>query len=262
MISPTHMQLARSEHGFTLVELLVGMVTGLIVIGAAFTILKVSLTQSSRITDRVQADQVGRTAMSKVVEELRTTCLAKGFTPVQEKSTSKELIFDDAASSESLINSLKPAPEAYQDHIFLKGETLVDERHASTGGELPSEFTYSNATTKTITLATHVTPTVIEKEKVKETLPLFRYFRYAATANAGNGTEGVSGLETKPIKLAGEEALGATRAAEAASVDVAFTVAPQDNWTASSRWVAFENQVTFAFGLPASETKIEDGPCE
>jgi prepilin-type N-terminal cleavage/methylation domain-containing protein len=256
VISSPHLSLVRSEDGFTLMELLVGMVIGLVVVGAAFTILEVSLTQSSRITDRVQADQVGRTAMSKIVEELRSTCLAKGFAPIQAKSTSKELVFDDAASSESQINSLNPAPEAYEDHIFLKGETLMDERRASTGGELPSEFTYSKAATKTIVLAKHVTQAANEKKEIQ---PLFRYYEYAPTASAGTTSTGVTGL--KEVGVAEGKELGAV-AKEAASVSVAFAVAPENNYTAKGRLVSFENQVTFAFGLPASETTIEDTPCQ
>ena len=48
-------RLRRDERGFTLIEVMVAMVVGLIVIGALFAILEVSLKQNARITDRVQS---------------------------------------------------------------------------------------------------------------------------------------------------------------------------------------------------------------
>src|SRR5262249_52907036 len=88
----------RSERGFTLIEVMVAMVAGIIVTGALFAILEISLKQNSRITDRVHAQQLGDVAMTRIVDPLRSGCFSRNATPVQEKSTPTKLIFTTAYS--------------------------------------------------------------------------------------------------------------------------------------------------------------------
>lgn len=99
-------RLGRND-GFTIIELLMAIMTGVVVTGALYAILEVSLHQTSRVTDTVQATQLGRIAMTDVVDELHSTCLARKFAPVQEKSTSKELIFINGTGEEALLSSSK-----------------------------------------------------------------------------------------------------------------------------------------------------------
>src|SRR6202042_149590 len=94
---------ARDTHGFTLIETLVAMISGVVVTGAMFMVFIVALHQTSRLTDSAQATQLGRTAMTHVIDELRSACISHGYTPVQEKSTASELIFRNAYSEEAVI---------------------------------------------------------------------------------------------------------------------------------------------------------------
>jgi len=258
MSSPTGISRLRDERGFTLIELLVAMAGATVVVAAALAIYVVALHQTTRISDREQADQFGRTAMNHIVEELHSSCLQKEFVPVQETSTPAKLVFRDAASSEAEISSSKAKPEAYEDRIvWTKGKgsegTLVDERYPVEGGTLPTKFTFSGTPSSKITLATNVSQTNAET-------PFFRYYEYAKKASSGSETTGVGALEK--ITLNEGEALGA-KAGKAAGVEVNFTIVDrEENGFQTQQKAPFSNEVVLAFGLPASEAQIEEKPCQ
>ena len=88
---PSHSP-ARGEAGFTLIEVLVAAAASVVVVGAASAILVIALHQSSRISDRVQATQLGDIAMTKLVSELRSACLNEKFAPVQAESSGYVLV--------------------------------------------------------------------------------------------------------------------------------------------------------------------------
>jgi Tfp pilus assembly protein PilV len=69
--------------GFMLIETLVAIISATVVTGALFMILIVSLHQTSRITGRVQATELGRDTMTHIVDELHSACIAKEFVPIQ-----------------------------------------------------------------------------------------------------------------------------------------------------------------------------------
>jgi hypothetical protein len=251
-------RLIADERGFSLIELLVAMIGSIVVVFAAFAIYIVALHQSSRIGDRVQADQSGRTAIARVVEELHSGCMQKEFTPVQAKSTPSELRFDDAASSEPQIGSSKSKPEAYQDRVSVKSGTLTDERYPVESGTLPNEFIYNETTPSSkLQLATNVT----ETEENKKTAPFFKYYVYGEKASTGTESSGVEALT--PVELKSKEELGTQRAKEVTAVEVNFTVSPREaNAAQSGQKVPFTNEVIFSLGLPGSEATIEDTPCQ
>jgi type II secretory pathway pseudopilin PulG len=74
-----------SEQGFTLIELLVAMLCSIVVVIALYTIVNFTLNQEVRTNEIVQVDQVGRTAMSSIVEELHSSCTGKA--PIQQPSS-------------------------------------------------------------------------------------------------------------------------------------------------------------------------------
>jgi type II secretory pathway pseudopilin PulG len=66
----------RDEAGFTLPELLIGMVVGMIVLFAAFTLLDTTIGVAARVDRSTDSIQRGRTAMDIIVRDLRSqVCL-------------------------------------------------------------------------------------------------------------------------------------------------------------------------------------------
>jgi len=246
---PTHTGSHRGgEHGFTLIELLVSMLMATIVIGALFEIFIVSLHQTSRITDSVQATQLGRTAITRVVDELHSACIARKFAPVQAESSGTKLIFVNAYSKEAVINKT----EVYEHEIEWSSATqkMTDTITPASSGEWP-KFIFASTPTKTV-LGEHIA-------EEGSSNPIFKYYKYGETYSSGS-TEPVSTLiEMTPIPSSG---MTATEAAQVAAVVVSFATKPIDGETTLSRSAEFSNQVTFAFGAPSSEAKIEDGPCQ
>lgn len=245
---------ARDAGGFTLVETIVAMVTGLIVTGALLAILEVATHQAARATDVAQATQLGRTSMTKVIDELRTSCLGAEFTPIQEKSSGSELRFVNAYGEAAVI----PQANAFERRIVWSGEpadTLTEKTYNATGGSAPN-FTFSSTAASTTLIGEDITQS---KNEQNEAVPIFRYYKYASKAGAAETGLPVGTLTA--LSVSGGE-LSSTTAKEAASVLVAFRAAPSNNSTALGRAATFSNQVTLALGAPNAESTIKDGPCQ
>ncbi len=257
---------AADAGGFTLVETLVAMLTGIVVTAALFAILEVSLHQSARAADVVQASQLGRATMTHMVDELRSSCLATEFTPIQEKSSNTELYFRNSYSEKAI-------PTSASEHKIVWNEktgALTDSTYPSTSGTWPN-FTYSGTESPAggtligERISAQGTTVVKNKEGKSETIPtpIFRYYKYATAAgNAEHDTNLPVGTLTQ-IELGAGETLGSARAAEVASVLISIRAGATDGLYTTKGGVAdFSNQVTLAFSAPNPEKTIEDGPCQ
>jgi type II secretory pathway pseudopilin PulG len=250
----------RDARGFTLIETLVAMITGIVVTGALFAILEVSLHQTARAGDVVQASQSGRNAMTHIVDELHSACMFSEFTPVQANSTPSQLVFRNTYSELAV-------PKSASEHKIVwlkeggseKAGSLTDYTYPSNGGTWPA-FTYSS--TASPSSGTIVAEHLSEAKNAKsEGIPIFQYYKYATAA--GSVESGVPVGTLTPIALAAGKELGGTTASEVASVLVSFragAVSPQ--YKARGSIADFSSQFTFAFSAPNPETKIEDGPCQ
>jgi prepilin-type N-terminal cleavage/methylation domain-containing protein len=83
----------RRQDGFTLVELLVGMVISLIVFGATLTVLDSFLRQSSAATKRLDAQDQARLAVDRIVRDLRNVSSPLTTPKLLERATPYDLVF-------------------------------------------------------------------------------------------------------------------------------------------------------------------------
>ncbi|MGH2865104.1 MAG: PilW family protein [Solirubrobacteraceae bacterium] len=256
MLSTARSRIARDvreEHGFTLIEVLVAMISGVIVLGALVLILEVTVNQTARIQETSQANQLGRITMTKILDSLQSACMAHEFTPINEKSTEQKLRFAAAYTQSSAIKY----SEAAEHEIVFKGETLTEMLYPGISGEEPAKFGYSLSSTRTTQLGANIAPGT--------NVPVFRYYSYAKSASGGTETPEAALALIKPSSETSE--LKAT-AKEVAAVVITFRAGvPREELLSSEKKAKssvpseLRGQVTFAFAAPASEASVSDSPC-
>jgi type II secretory pathway pseudopilin PulG len=233
MTGPNAASARRAEHGFTLVELLVVLMTGIIIVLATFTVLDVSMRQSARVTDRIEADQRGRTAMEQLVQELHSSCVASAVTPVVAGSDGSNIQFLSQFGSAPVLT-----PDLHK--VGFASGALTDNVFASTGGTSPN-WTFSSTATSSKLLGTNFAQAAVSGV----TQPVFQYYGY------------VSGqLSTTPLPTP----LSTSDAASTAQVTISFAAQPLSTSTEADRTVNLSDSVVLRYA-PAS-TVIANPPCQ
>jgi len=190
-------RLIRDERGTTLPELMVGLSAGLVVFVGLTTLIVVTLHTTTRVSARVDATQRARIAITKVVDQLHSACIAPKVPPIRAGSTDTALAFVRAPGG-----AVSPVPILTV--ITLSGTTLSQSDYAYAGGNAPLwEFDESEPAS-TRQLMTHVSPT-------SPSNPVFSY--YASSNGAVSATPLAQPLST-------------TGASQTIFVKVAFQVAP------------------------------------
>ncbi len=263
---------ARDERGFTLVETLVAMVTGVIITGALFAILDISVKQSSRLSETAQATQLGRATMTRIQDMLHSACLSPKFTPVEEGSSESKLVFLNSYGEKAEVPTAWTTREVTEGGVTRKYSEGVrkDEIEWS---EKASTLTDTYATATAETSAGKYSFGAGKAVKIGENLtkiaatPIFTYYEYATTASSGT-TSAASTLQVKKPPTSAEGGFKEAEANKIAAVAVSFNVAPNDTQatvakrTKEARTADLTSSTTFAFSAPNSEATITAGPCE
>lgn len=226
------------ESGFTLIEMLVAILTGMIVMGATFSIMDISLSQSARIADRVSADQRGRIAMEKILLELHSSCVSIGANPIQPGSEGARIKFLSQTGPEPSFATMT------KHEIFLEEGTLKDYSYKNTGGSEATKWTFLGAIPTTTTLLTGVS------QSAEGVTPVFEYFKYE-TAGEKKGQ-----LSTTPLPVP----LGIPEAKATAKVTISFTTAPESSNKKGDRLVDLSDSVVLRL-TPSAEIGGNE-PCE
>jgi len=255
-IPPTAPKLA-SEDGFTLIEMMVALVTGLVVTGAAFLLLQVTSEQTSRARDYVQASQLGRSAMTSIIDDLNSACVSENTVPVGSKSTTESVVFVTAFSKKTEVQ-----PSEVQQHTIYwekkAGETgtIFDTKALGESKTEAGEWVFK-AAAKPVAIDANTQRVKNATSGEKE---IFRYYKYAETTNEGGGEEGLSALT--PIALKSGQRLEG-EAKNVAAVMVSFRSLPSDNSEKIGRDVDLSDQAIFAFSAGFTEpTVTTTGACQ
>jgi prepilin-type N-terminal cleavage/methylation domain-containing protein len=264
MPPPPQDNFARSEHGVTLIELLVAMLIALVVSLAAFSILQFTSEDVSRITNRTQANQTGRVALEKIMLALHSACVAVTVNPIQPKSTGTAIKFVSAMSG---LNSEKepvatlPLSTVRLHEIIYNGanHTLVEKTWAAKGTK-KGEYTFNNLT------ETATETKLLSGVNQTGATPIFRYYRYYLSTDPSpalghlDETEPISDEHMALEKTEKEETT--TEAEKVAKVTVGFTLSPEGHESIIAKGgqpVVLEDSAVLRF-TPAAETSGNE-PC-
>jgi Tfp pilus assembly protein PilV len=264
-------RLARGEGGFSLVEMLVAVSTGLVITLALFGLLEVATRQTRQVTNKVQSDRLGRLTMNRIVTQLHSACIAREAVPVYSASTENKLVFYNAYSEGAELktpSASKAAGEGVYVHELVYEKTagkIREKVYPSTEVALPSKVVYSAKAEREVLVAEHVTQA---KSESGGELPIFEYLKYRSASTTGVNAQSTS---LEPVELKSGETLEAkekTKTAGATNVSgvgVNFEQAPvskQSLHEYANQGVSFQSQVTLALGSPNAETPIKDAPCD
>lgn len=188
------------ERGYTIVELLVGMMVSLVVLGAIMAMVQVATGNQDRISERVYANQRGRPAMNRIIDRLHSACVSPGIAPVREGSTGESMILLSKSGS-----AVSPAPNTY---VFSIASGKITEAVALGTGTEPANWVWGSPSSP-LQLVDGVGTAKVGTPPAS--VPLFSYFAYE------NGQVATTPMATP---------LSKENAAKVVQVNVAFTVGP------------------------------------
>ena len=192
----------RDERGFTLVELLVATLAGVIIAAATGAIVVVSVHLSANFSDRVDSNSQGRVAMEKITQALNSSCVSASVPPVVSSGTT---LSDDTHLYFYSSQTDTPTINPNEVKISLTGGSLNMDTYSYLSGTAPS-WTFSSTPTSFVLLP-HAAQATINSA----TQPVFQYYGYT------NGT-----INATPYTATSGTPLSAANAATTAMVTINF----------------------------------------
>lgn len=219
------------ERGATLIEVLVGMAAGMVVFFALTTTIIVTLNTTARVSARVDATRNARLTISKLTEQLRSSCIAPRIAPVQAGSTGTSLRFIHQRGSGVVLDPILS-------RVDVVNGTLTQYDYAKIAGAMPS-WTFSSTPYAQRQLATGI-----------------------ASSPPGGAIFTYLGYSGKAINLALPAApLSVADAARTVAVRVAFSAAPGSSRVADAGAAALVRDTALLRLTSLSFSKETDEPC-
>jgi Tfp pilus assembly protein PilW len=247
----------RDERGFTLLELLVATVAGIVVTAAMGAIVVVAVHFTSSTTDRVDANQQGRLAMTKITQALNSSCVSAGVPPIQPNSDANDLIFLSALSDAPSIypnlltvqlsgGALTMLTDANVGSTGSTGATGATGSTGATGTTAVDGWTVTSTPTISFTLVQHATNAVVSGT----TVPVFQYYTYNST----------TGTISNNVTPSTGQTLGAD-AANVVEVVISYQALPTDNWNAGGRPANISDSVVLRLTPASASGATGYAPC-
>jgi hypothetical protein len=212
-----------------------------VVMMALFAILDFSISQSGRISEKVDADQQGRIALEKLSLEMHSSCVAALVTPVQPGSDDTQVQFISVPGSQAYL------PTAELHYVHLVGNELIDSAYKSVSGEPPVWKFPALTSTPSSQQVLIESVSQTQNGEPPSAEPIFKYFRYYTPTDH----EAVLG-EIDPTPM--PTPLSETDAQSTAEVTVSFTANPSSGQTGTDRSADFSDSVLLRFNPTSSTT--------
>jgi hypothetical protein len=147
----------------TLVELLVTITIGMVVILGVFAVTEMVQRHGARTAARVDANQRARPVMTRLMDELHSTCLGPNAGPILAGSTDTELVFLHGTGG-----GVGPTPDKRV--VTYDNDTLSESVYAPVPGSVAPDWVFETTPRETRQLLTEVGPA--------DNDPIFRYYSY------------------------------------------------------------------------------------
>lgn len=162
----TWRRLKQDERGTTIAELMVGIAAGTVVMLGLSTLVVITLHTTTKVSARVDATQRARVVLTRLIDQLHSSCIAPKVAPMRKESTGTELRFVHAPGS-----AVSPVPTLSV--ITLSGGTLSQTDYSWKEGAAPF-WVFNPTPVSTTELMTNVAPITGK--------PVFAYYAYGSGA--------------------------------------------------------------------------------
>jgi hypothetical protein len=179
------------------------MMASLVVLSAVVVMMTSALHNENRIVKRVDADQRVRPAMTRIIQELHSACVAPRITPVIGDGTTNGSTATRISFLSKSGSGVTLTPDLHV--ISLTGTTLNEYVYPATAGSAPGPWTFS------ATALTNYNPRVLLTNVTAPASGMFQYYDFV------NGQ-----VDTSPTPVP----LSATDASKTAIVKVTISSQP------------------------------------
>lgn len=263
-IEPSSRRVRRDDAGMTLPEVMVAILSGLVVMFAAYAAMQVATSGQVRVADRVDSVQRGRLGMERITRSLRQqSCLPttssggieSGLRPALEIGTDQfvEFFASTAANPDSGSNTNKWALHRIEWQQVAAGSADFRDGGPATGNIIEKTYV-SKDKVAPYTFPSNPTTVDVLAEGVQQqvdgagtTVPIFRFYEYDP---AQPGSVAASPLPFYNVSTASANnpnkrpKIADSERELVVVIDVAYAARPRHAKVAQSRTVPFTNRVS------------------